>query len=133
MSFEDRKRETKEEEGDATARGRRRALHRAVAHGGARRLKDAAFVVTNPQHIAIALEYQPPAIPVPRVLLRSADAAAVQIRELASRLRIPIVENVALARALYRDARTGEPIPHEHYVAVAQVVVALARQGVRPA
>jgi flagellar biosynthesis protein FlhB len=32
-----------------------------------------------------------------------------------------------LARALYRDGREGEPIPHAHYVAVAAVVAALLR------
>ena len=127
MSFEERKREAKEEEGDPGTRGRRRALHRALLRGGMRRLKDAAFIVANPQHVAVALEYRPPQVPVPRVLLRAADAAAARIRALAASYRIPIVENVALARALYRDGRSGEPIPHLHYVAVAEVVAALLR------
>jgi flagellar biosynthetic protein FlhB len=127
MSFEERKRESKEEEGDATARGRRRGLHRALLRSGRRRLKDAAFVVANPQHVAVALEYRPPEIDVPRVLVRAADAAAIQVRAVAAHLGIPIVENVALARALFRDGRAGEPIPHAHYVAVAEVVAALLR------
>lgn len=127
MSFDERKRETKEEEGDAAARGRRRALHRALLRGGVRRLKDAAFVVANPEHVAVALEYRPPQIPVPRVLVRAADAAAARVRAIAASYRIPIVENVWLARALYRDGRIGEPIPHVHYVAVAEVVAALLR------
>ena len=65
MSFDERKREAKEEEGDAVARGRRRALHRALLRSGMQRLRDAAFVVTNPQHVAVALEYRPPEIGVP--------------------------------------------------------------------
>ncbi len=127
MSFDERRRETKDEEGDPGARTRRRALHRALLRGGMRRLKDAAFVVTNPTHVAVALEYRPVRVPVPRVLLRAADAAAIRVRAVASSYRIPIVENASLARALYRDARAGEPIPHAHYLAVAQVVVALLR------
>ncbi len=127
MSFDERKREIKEEEGDATTRGRRRALHRALLRGGLRRIKDAAFVVANPHHVAVALEYRPPDVPVPRVLLRALDAVAVQVRAAASRHRIPVVENAALARALYRDARAGQAIPQMHYVAVAEVVVALGR------
>jgi len=129
MSFEERKREAKEEEGDATARGRRRALHRSLLRSGFSRLKDAAFIVANPIHVAVALEYRPPKVPVPRVLVRAADAAAIRVRAIAERCCIPIVENVALARALYRDGRTGEAIPHLHYVAVAEVVAALLRQG----
>lgn len=127
MSFEERKRETKEEEGDAIARGRRRMLHRALVRGGMRRLHDAAFVVANPQHVAVALEYAPPRVAVPRVLVRAADANAVRVRAIAAAYSIPIVENVWLARALYRDGRDGQPIPQVHYVAVAEVVTALLR------
>jgi flagellar biosynthesis protein FlhB len=127
MSFDERKREAKEEEGDAIARGRRRALHRALVRGGMRRLRDAAFVVANPQHIAVALEYRPPRVSVPRVLVRAADATALRVRSMADAYAIPVVENVWLARSLYRDGREGEPIPHVHYVAVAEVVSALLR------
>jgi flagellar biosynthesis protein FlhB len=127
MTFDERKREAKDEEGDATARGRRRSLHRALLRSGLRRVKDAAFVVVNPQHVAVALEYRPPRVPVPRVLVRAADEAAMHVRRMAVARCIPIVENVALARALYCDGRPGEPIPHVHYVAVAEVVAALLR------
>jgi flagellar biosynthesis protein FlhB len=127
MSLDERKRETKEEEGDPGSRARRRALHRALLRGGIRRLKDAAFVVANPQHVAVALEYRPVQVPVPRVLVRAAGAAAVHVRAMAASYSIPIVENAWLARALYRDGRAGEPIPYAHYVAVAEVVAALLR------
>ena len=127
MSFEERKREVKEEEGDALARGRRRSLHRALLRGGLTRIKEASFVVVNPTRLAVALAYRPPRVPVPEVLVRARDEAAARARELAAIYRVPIVENVALARALYRDGRPGEPIPQAHYVAVAEVVVALTR------
>lgn len=127
MSFDDRKREAKEEEGDAVARGRRRALHRALSRSGLRRVKDAAFVVTNPTHVAVALDYRPPRIPVPRILCRAADSGAMRVRQIARAHAVPIVENACLARALFRDGRAGDPIPHAHYVAVAEVVAALMR------
>jgi flagellar biosynthesis protein FlhB len=129
MSFEERKRETREEEGDSVTRGRRRALHRALVRAGIGRVREAAFVVTNPEHVAVALAYRPPAIAVPRVLARALDEGALEMRAVALHHRIPIVEDVALARALYRDGRTGEPIPLAHYVAVAEVVAALMRTG----
>jgi type III secretion protein U len=127
MSFEERKREVREEEGDALARGRRRSLHRALLRGGLTRIKEASFVVVNPTRLAVALAYRPPRVPVPEVLVRVRDEAAARARELAAIYGIPIVENVALARALYRDGRPGDPIPQAHYVAVAEVVVALTR------
>ncbi|MHB8304864.1 MAG: EscU/YscU/HrcU family type III secretion system export apparatus switch protein [Vulcanimicrobiaceae bacterium] len=129
MSFDELKRDAKEHDGDPVARGRRRAMHRQIARGSLRRVKDAAFVVTNPTHLAIALEYRPPEVPVPRVLVRAAEEAAARVRELAAAYRVPVVENVPLARALYAGARPGETIPAASYVAVAEVVAALLRTG----
>ncbi len=132
MSFEERRRELRDEEGDAVARGRRRTLHRSLLRGGLRRVKDAAFVLVNPEHVAVALEYRPPAVPVPKVLVRAVDELALRVRQTARGYRIPIVENAGLARALYRDAHVGRPIPHAHYVAVAEVVAALLREPAIP-
>jgi flagellar biosynthesis protein FlhB len=129
MSFEERKREAREQEGDPLARGRRRSLHRAYARGAVGSVKEASFVVVNPTHVAVALQYRPPQVAVPRVLVRAVDAGALRVRELAARYRIPVVENAVLARALYRDGRAGEAIPHAHYVALAEVVAALMRAG----
>ncbi|MBV9264406.1 MAG: EscU/YscU/HrcU family type III secretion system export apparatus switch protein, partial [Candidatus Eremiobacteraeota bacterium] len=109
MSFDERRREVKEEEGDAATRGRRRALHRALLRGGLQRIKDAAFVVANPRHVAVALEYRPPDVAVPRVLIRALDAFALEVRAVAARHGIPVIESPALARALYRDVRAGQP------------------------
>lgn len=127
MSFEERKRDLKEEEGDALARGRRRFLHRSLLKGGIGRINEAAFVVVNPTQLAVALAYRPPRIPVPEVLVQASDAAAARVRALAVAYRVPIIENVALARALYRDGRAGEPIPPALYVVVAEVVAGLIR------
>lgn len=129
MSFEERKRELKEEEGDVVARGRRRSFHRALLRGGVARVREAAFVVVNPTHVAVALAYRPPCVPVPEILVRAADEAAMRVRELAEIYGIAIVSNAGLARALYRDGTSGAAIPRAHYVAVAEVVSALHRSG----
>ena len=129
MSFAEYKRDLKEQDGDPQVRGRRRALHRSLSRGDLRRVKEAAFVVTNPTHIAVALAYGPPEEPVPRVLVSAADDLAARVRDLARDAGVPLVENVALARALFADARVGETIPNALYVAVAEVVAALARGG----
>lgn len=129
MSLDELKREMKEHDGDPLARSRRKALHRNLARGAISKVKDASFVVVNPTHVAVALDYRPPEIPVPVVLVRAAGEAALRVRELAGLHRIPTIENIALARALYRDVQAGEPIPHDHYVAVAEIVAALVRSG----
>ncbi len=130
MSYDELKRERKEHDGDPATRGRRRTMHRNLVRGAVARVKDAAFVVVNPTHVAIALDYRPPQVPVPLVLVRAAGEGALRVRALARRYGIPVIENVALARMLYRDAQAGAAIPHAHYVAVAEIVVALVRSGV---
>ncbi len=130
MTYEEFKREIKERDGDPLLRGRRKALHRAMARGSLGRVREAAFVIANPTHVAIALDYRPPQVPVPTVLVRALDEAALRVRELAAEYGVPVVENVALARALYRDGAIDRPIPSAHYVAVAEIVAALARAGV---
>lgn len=129
MSYDELRRDRKEQDGDPLARARRRGLHRAISRGSLRRVKDAAFVVCNPVHVAVALEYCPPRVPVPRVLVRAADAGALRVRELAAAHGVPLIENPPLARRLYALARAGDFIPQETYVAIAEVVSALARSG----
>jgi type III secretion protein U len=127
MSHEELKRDLKENDGDPQTRSRRRALHRRLSRGSLRLVKDASFVVTNPTHIAVALQYNPPEVPVPRVLVRAAGQAAARVRELAAAYHIPLVENVPLARRLYAVAKPGEFIPQETYIAVAEIVAALKK------
>ena len=129
MSLHEIKREFKEREGDPHARARRKSFHRNLIRGSIARVKDAAFVVVNPTHVAVALEYSPPDVPVPVVLVRASNEGALRVREEAKTHGIPIVENILLARALFADADVGDAIPGEHYVAVAELVDALTREG----
>jgi flagellar biosynthesis protein FlhB len=130
MSFEELKRDAKENDGDPHARARRKSAHRTIARAAVRRTREASFVVVNPTHVAVALRYAPPAVAVPEILVRAADEAALRVRAIAREHRIPVVENVELARLLYAHGATGRAIPPETYVAVAHVVAALAREGV---
>jgi flagellar biosynthesis protein FlhB len=130
MTFDEFKRDAKEQDGDPHAKSRRRQLHRTLARGGIARTREASFVVVNPTHIAIALRYAPPTVPVPEILVRVADAAALDVRALAERAGIPVVENIALARLLWRCGEAGRPIPAESFVAVATAIAALIRAGV---
>ena len=129
MSLDEVRRDAKESDGDPQARARRKSVHRGIVRGGIGRIREASFVVVNPEHVAVALRYVPPEVPVPEILVRAFDDAALQVKALARELAIPIVEDVALARQLYAQGEAGRAIPSETYVAVALVVAALARDG----
>jgi flagellar biosynthetic protein FlhB len=81
----------------------------------------ATVIITNPTHYAVALQYEP-GMGAPLCLAKGVDAMALKIREVAGEHRVPIVENVPLARALYATVDIDEEIPVEHYQAVAEVI-----------
>jgi flagellar biosynthesis protein FlhB len=130
MTFDEFKRDAKEQDGDPQAKSRRKQLHRTLVRSGIARTSEASFVVVNPTHIAIALRYAPPLVPVPEILVRAADAAAFDVRAIAERVGIPVLEDIALARLLWRCGEAGRPIPPESFVAVATAIAALIRAGV---
>jgi flagellar biosynthetic protein FlhB len=129
MSFDELKRDQKQTEGDPALRGRRRQAHRALAHGALQRLGEAALIVANPTHVAVALAYRPPEIPVPQVLVRASDETAKLVKTRGLQLGIPIIEDVALARKLFAQTNPGDFIPRDAYVAVAAIVAGLIRCG----
>jgi flagellar biosynthesis protein FlhB len=83
---------------------------------------NASVVITNPTHYAVALRYEPGETPAPLCLAKGVDAVAARIREVAEENNIPIVEDPPLARALFATADVDEPIPREHFEAVAKVI-----------
>lgn len=129
MSKEEIKREVKESEGDQIVRVRRRTMARSMAR---RRMllsvSDADVVVTNPTHIAVALKYDPEVAPAPIVLAMGVRKVAQQIKDLAAKADVPVVESKPLARALWSTAKIGLPIPAELYVAVAEILAFIMRQ-----
>lgn len=130
MTFDEFRRDAREQDGDPQAKSRRKQLHRTFVRGGIARTREASFVVVNPTHIAIAIRYAPLALPVPEIIVRAADAVALEVRAMAERERIPVVEDIALARLLWRSGEAGRPIPAESFVAVAYAIAALVRTGV---
>jgi len=129
MTFEDLKRDAKEQDGDPHAKSRRKQLHRTLARTGIARTREASFVVVNPTHLAIAIRYAPPAVAIPEILVRAADAVALDVRALAERAGIPVLEDIPLARLLWNAGEAGRPIPPESFVAIAMVIAALVREG----
>jgi len=90
-------------------------------------IKTATAIVTNPQHLAIALRYAPPEIDVPVVVARGADLSAIIVRQAAREHDVPIIESAELARTLYARVDVDEPIPEECYAAVAAVFAWIVR------
>ena len=83
---------------------------------------DADVVVTNPTHYAVALKYDTDKAGAPIIIAIGGDQIALQIRKIADRYEVPIVEAPSLARSLYHTGEIGQQIPDQLFIAVAQVL-----------
>lgn len=132
MTRQEVRREQREDEGDPRHREARRRRHRALLEAGP--VARATCVVVNPTHLAVALRHRRGADEAPRVVAKGRGAEARRIRSEARRAGVPVVRDVALARALHQLAEVGEEIPEPLYEAAAAVLVHLyaAPDGVPP-
>jgi flagellar biosynthetic protein FlhB len=127
MSQHEVKEEAKETEGNPLIKSRVRSLQREMAK---RRMMaevpKAAVIITNPEHLAVALQYQEKEMNAPKVVAKGADLVAQKIKELARHHGIPIVEDKPLARILFK-LDLNSFIPPELYKAVAKIIAHIYR------
>ena len=127
MTKQEVKDEHKQTEGDPAVKARIRSAQRDMVR---RRMMEAVpkatVVITNPTHLAIALKFESD-FQAPVVVAKGAGFIAEKIRTLAKKNDVPVVEQKALAQALFKSAEIGQFIPFELYRAVAEVLAYVYR------
>jgi flagellar biosynthetic protein FlhB len=122
MTKEEVKKEYKESEGDPHNKAKRKEMAHELLEGAQMEaVKGADVIVTNPDHVAVALKYDKDKDTAPRVLAKGIDFKAESIKALARESDVPTLRNVPLAHALLR-VDVGEEVPEELYDAVAEVL-----------
>ncbi|MGD9580943.1 MAG: flagellar biosynthesis protein FlhB [Vampirovibrionia bacterium] len=124
MSFKEIKDEYKNSEGDphvkaALRQKRMQMLQQAMLEA----IPEADVVITNPLHIAVAIKYEKDKMEAPRVVAKGSELFAKKIVELAKTHQIPVVENIPVARALYKIVDLNREIPPELYKSVAEILL----------
>ena len=122
MTKQELKEELKSREGDPLIKARIRRTQRELAQR--RMMEDvpkADVIITNPTHIAVAVQYSELMI-APTIVAKGADRVAEKIKEIARENKIPIIENKPLARTIFKTIEIGQVIPKELYTAVAEVL-----------
>lgn len=128
MTKEELKREMKEDEGDPAMRGARKRKHRElVKRNSLAETKQADVLLVNPTHIAIAIRYRKDESGAPRVLAKGKGVLAEAMRETARENGIPIVQDIPLARLLYKKVKVGGAVPADTYKAVAAILAFVYR------
>ncbi|MGH8080812.1 MAG: type III secretion system export apparatus subunit SctU [Lysobacter sp.] len=123
MSRRDIQQEVKESEGDPHVKSRRRQLHQEWSQQNMlNAVRQSNVVVTNPTHIAIALQYEHGITDLPMVVAKGEGYMAEQIKRAAIEAGVPILQNVELARGLNEHVALDEYIGNEFFEAVAEVL-----------
>ena len=138
MTKQEVKDEMKDMEGRPEVKQQIRRRQREMANNRMiQKVQDADVVITNPEHFAVALSYDPTGDGAPILLAKGSDYMAARIREEAEKHGVEIFAAPPLARALYFSTEADQPVPESLYLAVAQVIayvfsLADVRPGVAP-
>ncbi|MGC1878543.1 MAG: type III secretion system export apparatus subunit SctU [Rhabdochlamydiaceae bacterium] len=117
------KQEFKDTEGDPQIKSKRRQTAQEIAYQeGPMSVKRAKAVITNPIHIAVAVEYNAETEPAPRIVTMGKGTVADLIMKIAQENGIPIMRNVTLAQTLFEKGKISEYIPEDTYKAVAEIL-----------
>ena len=123
MTKQEVKEEHKSREGDPMIKARIRRIQREMANK--RMMTDvpkADVVITNPTHIACAIQYDPKSMAAPKLVAKGAGVIAEKIKAIARENGVPVLENKPLARTIFKTLKIGQTIPRELFTAIAQVL-----------
>ena len=123
MTREEMKQEQKDDSGDPQVKAAVRKKQReARKQQSVRDVPKADLILTNPTHLAIAVQYQPGKMRAPKIVAKGAGVFAQNIVRIAKEHRIPVMERKPLTRALFRIVDVGQEIPFEFFRAIAEIL-----------
>lgn len=132
MTREEIKQEQKDDSGDPHVRAAIRKKQReARKKQSVKDVPKATVILTNPTHLAIAIQYEPGRMKAPKVVAKGAGVFAKNIVRIAKENKIPVLERKPLARALFRTVEVGQEIPFDFFRAIAEILAQIykARQS----
>lgn len=123
MSRRELTRESREQDGEPRFKQKRKEIHQAMVKQaeGLGKVEGSDFLVTNPDHYAVALIYDAKTMDAPMVRAKGRNHFAQLMKRKARLAHVPIIANPPLARALYRDCNADQPIAAHHFHEVAKL------------
>ncbi|TFV52951.1 EscU/YscU/HrcU family type III secretion system export apparatus switch protein [Blastococcus sp. TF02A-35] len=123
--------EHKQAEGDPYMKAHRRGVQMQMSRNRMMaEVAEADVLLVNPTHVAVALKYEA-AKGAPRVVAKGAGEVAAKLRERAAEARVPLVQDIPLARALHASCELGQEVPPQLFNAVARVLAFVMHLGAR--
>ena len=133
MTDQEIRQEMKNMIGDPQILSKRRQIQREMAtQQRTQGTSEADVVVTNPTHYAVAIKFDARTMDLPVVVAKGTDTLALQIRKIAMKRGIPIVEQELLARTLLdRVEESPTRLQPEQMKALVEVIRDVYRQAGR--
>lgn len=123
--------EHKQAEGDPHMKAHRRGVQLSMSRNRMMaEVAEADVLLVNPTHVAVALKYEP-AKGAPRIVAKGAGEVAAKLRARAEEARVPMVQDIPLARALHGSCDIGQEVPPQLFTAVARVLAFVMHLGAR--
>lgn len=123
MSKQELKDEYRQREGDPKVKSKIKQLQHQLRQKTAslEQVKTADVVITNPTHLAVVLKYDRGLMPAPKVVCKAQGKLVKQVKLLAARHKVPIIENKPLARLLFAASDLNQWVNREHFPMVASI------------
>jgi flagellar biosynthetic protein FlhB len=123
MTKQEIKEESKQSEGDPQVKSRIKTLqYQAARKRMMQEVPESDVVVTNPTHLAVAIQYDALKMNAPKIVAKGAGRIAERIKAIAYEHSVPVVENKELAQNLYKLIDIGEEVPAQFFQAVAELL-----------
>lgn len=123
MTKQEVKEEYRQREGDPKIKSKIKQLQYQLRQKTAalKQVKHADVIITNPTHIAIALQYKRNDMPAPKVIYKAQDKMVQQVKDIAKQYDILVLEHKTLARLLHHSTALNHYITEDLYPLVAPI------------
>lgn len=103
MDKQEVKREHKEQEGNPQMKSKRKQLHSELLSEQVKSdIKNSKVIVANPTHIAVGLYLNLDVVPLPFISVLETNHRALAVRAYAKKVGVPVIENIRLARLIFK-------------------------------
>lgn len=124
MDKQEVKREYKEQESNPEVKFKRRSLHQELLSDQDKiNIKESKAIIVNPTHIAIGIFFDPDILPAPVISLVEKNQRALLTRKYAKEQGVPVVENIPLARRLFKTHSKYNLVSLDELDAVLRILV----------
>ncbi|WP_279051174.1 EscU/YscU/HrcU family type III secretion system export apparatus switch protein [Cedecea davisae] len=106
MDKQEVKREHKEQDGDPEIKSKRKELHMELLSEQVKSdIENSKVIVANPTHIAVGIYINMDVVGIPFISVLETNQRALAVRAYAEKVGVPVVENIKLARRIFKTHR----------------------------